>query len=366
MAKTEIAFRKAKPGYDAKGVSQVFDELLTELEQSKKLSVELDLQVTALQVELSGVEQEVKTSFSPNFSALGNAFEQVLTEAEKVDRNLRNAANSHSKQELQNARSLAEQTMLEARRAVTSLQANSTAEVETLRIDTERKLSELNWRAENIERNAAAELAQAQRSSARSVTEAEVAAAQKMQELHKELDEIRNHLLDVRGKHQYDNLHQIYEIKVQEEIQGKIRLQASEAASDTFNAVSEASNALIGTAVEKARSLQENAENYLAERRQEAVNLLSQAREQVAETLREAFLLGESLINRAEDLTRTIEVVPGSVSPELIRQLAVIQDLKNEIKSFATPEAIVSIEEAEAHEKVMAERQNSQSNEAFA
>ena len=357
MARTELGFRKAKPGYDARGVSQIFDQLLSELDQAKKANVELDLQITSLQVELSDAEHQLKRSVSPNFSALGNAFEQVLTEAEKVDRNLRNAADSQSKQELQNARSLAEQTLLEARRAVTSLQANSQAEVETLRIDTERKLSELSWRTENIERNAAAELAQAERGSARAITEAEVAAAQLMQELHKELDEIRNHLLDLRGKHQYDNLHQIYEIKVQEEMQGKVRLQSSEAASDAFNAASEAANSLIGSAVEKARALQENAELYLKERRAEAANLLAAAREQVAETLREAFLLGESLITRAEDLARSIEVVPGAVSQDLVKQLTLIQDLKNEIKSFATPEAIVSIEEAEAHDKVMAERQ---------
>ena len=176
------------------------------------------------------------------------------------------------------------------------------------------------------------------------------------QELHKELDEIRNHLLDLRGKKQYDNLRQIYEIKVQEELQGKARLNSSEAASDAFNAASEAANTLIGSAVDKARALQENADQYLKERRAEANALLMAAREQAAATLREAFLLGESLINRAEDLARSIEVVPGAVSQDLIKQLTLIQELKNEINSFATPEAIVSIEEADAHEKVMADR----------
>ncbi len=356
MARTDLAFRKAKPGYDAKAVAQIFEELLFELEQAKKTNIELDLQLTSLQVQLSDAEHQVKRNTSPNFSALGNAFEQVLTEAEKVDRNLRNAADSQSKQELQNARSLAEQTLLEARRAVTSLQANSQAEVETLRIETERKLSDLSWRTENIERNAAAELAQAERGAARAITEAEVAAAQMTQELHKELDEIRNHLLDLRGKHQYENLRQIYEIKVQEELQGKARLNSSEAASDAFNAASEAANTLIGSAVDKARALQENADLYLKERRDEANALLMAAREQAAETLREAFLLGESLINRAEDLARSIEVVPGAVSQDLIKQINLIQELKNEINSFATPEAIVSIEEADAHEKVMADR----------
>ena len=326
------------------------------MEQAKKTNIELDLQLTSLQVQLSDAEHQVKRNTSPNFSALGNAFEQVLTEAEKVDRNLRNAADSQSKQELQNARSLAEQTLLEARRAVTSLQANSQAEVETLRIETERKLSDLSWRTENIERNAAAELAQAERGAARAITEAEVAAAQMTQELHKELDEIRNHLLDLRGKHQYENLRQIYEIKVQEELQGKARLNSSEAASDAFNAASEAANTLIGSAVDKARALQENADLYLKERRDEANALLMAAREQAAETLREAFLLGETLINRAEDLARSIEVVPGAVSQDLIKQINLIQELKNEINSFATPEAIVSIEEADAHEKVMADR----------
>ncbi|MEO0024112.1 MAG: hypothetical protein RL196_553 [Actinomycetota bacterium] len=357
MPKNDLAFRKAKPGYDAKGVSEIFDELLTELEQVKKANRELDLQITSLQVELSDSEQQVKRSVSPNFSALGNAFEQVLSEAEKVDRNLRSSAESKRKQDLQNARSLAEQTLLEARRAVSSLQANSQAEIETLRVDTERKLSELSWQTENIERTAAAELAQTERGSARAITEAEVAAAQMMQELHKELDEIRNHLLDLRGKHQYENLHELYELKVQEEIQGKARLDASEKASDDFNAASEAANGRIAAGVDQARALQLNAENYLKERRLEAASLLEAAREETTAILGEAFLLGESLINRSEELTRSIEVLPGTANPELIKQITLIQDLKNEIKSFATPEAIVSIEEAEAHDKVMSERQ---------
>jgi hypothetical protein len=356
MTKTDLAFRRAKPGYEPKAVSQIFEQILFELEQAKKTNIELDLQITSLQVQLSDAEQQFKKNVSPNFSALGNAFEQVLTEAEKVDRSLRNAAESQSKQELQNARSLSEQTLLEARRNVASIQANSQAEVETLRIDTERKLSELAWRTENIERNAAAELAQAERGSARMITEAEVAAAQMMQELHKELDLIRNHLLDLRAKHQYENLQQIYELKVQEELQGKARLSASEAASDEFNEASEAANRLIGSAVDKARVLQENAEMYLRDRRLEAANILASAREQAAETLREAFLLGQSLINRAEDLARSIEVVPGAVSQDLIKQLNLIQELKNEINSFATPEAIVSIEEAQAHDRVISER----------
>jgi hypothetical protein len=359
VPKTEIAFRKAKPGYDAKGVSEVFEELLTELEVAEKSNRDLDLQITSLQIELSDVQQQVKRSVSPNFSALGNAFEQVLSEAEKVDRNLRNGADSKRKQDLQNAKSLAEQTLLEARRAVSSLIANSAAEVETLRVDTERKISELRWQTENIERTAAAELAQTQRGSARAITEAEVSAAQMTQELHKELDELRNQLLDLRAKHQYENLHALYELKVQEEYQGKVRLDASEKASDDFNAASEAANYRISTGVDHARALQLNAEIYLKDRRSEAAALLEEARIESTESLREALSLGETLIDRAEELTRAMAIDPGTANTELVRQIAMVQDLKNEIKSFATPEAIVSIEEAEAHDKVVSERQNS-------
>jgi hypothetical protein len=358
VPKTDLAFRKAKPGYDAKGVSEVFEELLSALEVAEKTNKDLDLQVTSLQIELSDVQQQVKRSVSPNFSALGNAFEQVLSEAEKVDRNLRNGADSKRKQDLQNAKSLAEQTLLEARRAVSSLVANSQAEVETLRVDTERKIAELRWQTENIERTAAAELAQSERGSARAITEAEVSAAQMTQELHRELDELRNHMLDLRAKSQYENLQALYELKVQEEYQGKVRLEASERASDDFNSASEAANSRISAGVDHARALQLNAETYLKDRRNESAALLESARAETTESLREALLLAETLIDRAEELTRAMSIDPGTANSELVRQIAMIQDLKNEIKSFASPEAIVSIEEAEAHDKVLSERQS--------
>jgi cell division septum initiation protein DivIVA len=357
MAKSNLNFGKAKPGYDAKTVSEVFDELLSSYETAEKAHRDLEAQIITLQAELTDVQNQVSRNVSPNYSALGNAFEQVLSEAEKVDRNLRSNAASKSKQDLQNARSLSEQTLLEARRSVASLQANSQADVETLRVDTERKISELNGQTENIDRTAAAELEQAERSSSRAITEAEVEVAQFTQELHKELEQVRNELLELRAKHQYENLQALYELKVNEEVQGHARLERSESASEDFRAASDAANAKIAAGVDQARASQQNAEQYLKDRRAEAADLLQNTREQSAEMLREAFSLADTLINRAEEISRSVQISSESVNAELVKQIGLIQDLKNEIKSFATPEAIVSIEESNAHDKVTTDKQ---------
>ncbi len=344
----KLQFRRAKPGYEPQDVIEAAEKMTSSAVEAEARKREVDEQIGQLVETLAETQEKLnRLTAKPTYADLGAAFEQTLRVSEEQAKVIVKDASAEAQVIRETARADAEDRVRKAREEATRVTLEADGSIEDLRVESERRRTELDNQAEALLVQARTSLETAQRRGAKFISETEIAASDRRARLHQEVEDIKTELLTTRQIAEREQLRMDYDIKIAEDEAERERLARNEEAVAHVERLSEEASTRVAQAVATAGELTAQAEAELADLRGEADSILRNAREEAARAIAEARRLAENLVSRYEEYSTEAFGDAESRVAWLENQTRVMDAFSFELRSLSSTDVQVVLDEAQ-------------------